>query len=315
MNMDEKLQSTLNKIIQLTEQNPEFGVELRKKLGMTSSANSVLKEDERINQIYEYCIEKILRQQAIEFYSDFPLKSIKDILIDDFIRMEAFRRKDNFGDFCLSLYQQIECMTNRLCEKKELSEIAETLWGYPAYIKTEKDKQPSIGDRIGDYTIASLVFPGNNKQSGNSNAFEKSRKALQSQYAIDKIRAIVYFVGYKATMKNSDYFAYVEITDLLNDIYQCRNMNHRGNTQNQWEQETFERIIPLKSFYYFKFMGVLAQYIEFIKNGYVEINNILGYCKSITPKKVEGSQLKIQGYISPDELARRMSKRPTKNTK
>ena len=32
--MDEKLQSTLNKIIQLTEQNPEFGAELRKMLGM-----------------------------------------------------------------------------------------------------------------------------------------------------------------------------------------------------------------------------------------------------------------------------------------
>ena len=114
--------STIDKITRLTQQNTEFDMELRKRLNV-ASANSVLSEDERINQIYEYCIEKIIKQQADEFYADFPLQSIKDILIGDFVRMESFRRKDNFGDFCLSLYQQIECMTNKLCEKKELSVI------------------------------------------------------------------------------------------------------------------------------------------------------------------------------------------------
>lgn len=71
-------------------------------------------------------------------------------------------------------------------------------------------------------------------------------------------------------MKSSDYDSFVEITSLLNDIYQCRNMNHRGNSQNQWEKDTFSKIIPLKSLYYFKFLGVLAQYVEYNKRG-VEI--------------------------------------------
>lgn len=126
--MDDKLMSTIDKITRLTQQNAEFDMELRKRLNV-ASANSVLSDDERINQIYEYCIEKIIRQQAIEFYTDFPLQSVKETLIGDFVRMESFRRKDNFGDFCLSLYQQIECMTNRLCEKKELSDITEKMWG------------------------------------------------------------------------------------------------------------------------------------------------------------------------------------------
>ena len=104
--MDDKLISTINKITRLTQQNAEFDMELRKQLNV-ASANSVLSDDERINEIYEYCIEKIIKQQANEFYEDFPLQSIKDILIGDYIRMESFRRKDNFGDFCLSLYQQI----------------------------------------------------------------------------------------------------------------------------------------------------------------------------------------------------------------
>ena len=294
--MDDKLMSTIDKITRLTQQNAEFDMELRKRLNV-ASANSVLLDDERINEIYEYCIEKIIRQQANEFYEDFPLQSIKDTLIRDFIRMESFRRKDNFGDFCLSLYQQIECMTNRLCEKKELSDITEKMWGYPAYLKIEKGKELSIYSRNGDYTIASLLFPGNNKQSGNTNAFEKSRISLQTQYAIDKIRTIVYFLGYKAMMKSSDYDSFIEITSLLNDIYQCRNMNHRGNSQNQWEKETFARIVPLKSLYYFKFLGVLAQYVEYIKEGWEYIPELKKYSDSIEMRKISAPQLKVLGKM------------------
>lgn len=300
--------STIDKITRLTQQNAEFDMELRKRLNV-ASANSVLSDDERINEIYEYCIEKIIRQQAIEFYADFPLQSIKDILIGDFVRMESFRRKDNFGDFCLSLYQQIECMTNRLCEKKELSDITEKMWGHPAYLKIEKGKELSIYSRNDDdCTIASLVFPYNNKQTGNTNAFEKSRKSLQTQYAIDKIRIIVYFLGYKAKMKKSDYDSFVEITSLLNDIYQCRNMNHRGNTQNQWEKDTYDKIIPLKSLYYFKFLGVLAQYVEYIKEGWGYIPELKKYSDSIEKQKISAPQPNVVGKIDLKDEGRKRFK-------
>ena len=281
--------STIDKITRLTQQNAEFDMELRKQLNV-ASANSVLSEDERINQIYEYCIEEIIRKQANEFYTDFPLQSIKDTLIGDFIRMESFRRKDNFGDFCLSLYQQIECITNKLCEKKDLSDITEKMWGQPAYLKIEIDKEPSIYSRSGDYTIASLLF-------GKTNAFEKSRKSLQAQYAIDKIRTIAYFLGFKDKKKNRFFDSILEITSLLNDIYQCRNKNHRGNTQNQWEKDTYDKIIPLKSLYYFKFLGVLAQYVEYIKEGWGYIPKLKKYSDSIEKQKITAHQPKVLGKI------------------
>ena len=82
--MDEKLKTTIAKIVQLSKQNPEFEVELRKALGIEPSANGVYLGDERIYQIYEYCIEKILQKQAEEFYADFPLKTIIPTLISDF---------------------------------------------------------------------------------------------------------------------------------------------------------------------------------------------------------------------------------------
>ena len=288
--------STIDKIARLTQQNTEFDMELRKRLNV-ASANSVLSDDERINDIYEYCIEDIIKKQATEFYADFPLQTIKDRLIGDYIRMESFRRKDNFEDFCLSLYQQIECMTNKLCENKDLSDITEIMWGHPAYLKIEKGKDTSIYNRGGDYTIASLLFPGNNNQSGNTNAFVKSRISLQTQYAMDKIRTIVYFLGYKAMMKSGDYDSFVEITSLLNDIYQCRNMNHRGNSQNQWEKETFDRIFPLKSLYYFKFLGVLAQYVEYIKEGWGYIPELKKYSESIEKQNISAPQPKVLGKI------------------
>lgn len=283
--MESNEKEAIEKIYQFSQQNPEFDMELRKRLKI-ASANSVISEDERINQIYEYCIEKIIRQQAKEFYLDFPLKSIVSILEEDFVRMELFHRKDNFGDFCLSLYQQIECITNKLCENSTLTEITEKMWGDSAYVKVEKDKDITIDNRAGEYNIASLIFTGQNRKTGLPYFLEKSKVTLQNQYASDKIRIIVYFLGYKAMMKSSDFESYKEITSLLKDLYQCRNMNHRGNTLQPWEQDTIDRVMPLKSFYYFKFLGVLAQYIEFVKNGIPFVPTIKQYCDTFTAKKV-----------------------------
>lgn len=305
--MEDKLQSTIEKIVQLSKQNAEFNLELRKRLDM-SSANCVPIDDYRLDQIYEYCIEKVVRQQAQEFYKDFPIKEIITGLVDDFCRMEAFRRKNNFGDFCLSLYQQLERVTNKLCVSPDLNEIANRMWGYPAYVKTGKDITPSIENRIeGEFSIASLVFPGQNKNSGLPYAVEKSKISLQTQYAIDKIRSIVYFVGYKGMMKGSDYDGFVEFTSLLADIYQCRNTNHRGNKPSTWEEDTLSRILPQQAVYYFKFLGALTQFMEQIKHGWNELPEIKRSVLRLPPKEVKLPGLNILGKISlPDDGKKRI---------
>lgn len=206
--------------------------------------------------------------------------------MSDFVNMEFFRRKDDFGNFCIALYQQIENITNKLCEDRKLSYIVDKMWAYPAYVK-----DGIISDRLDKaeeyYCIAQLIFPGKNKKSGLPYYFEKSKGTLQSQYANDKIRIIIYFLGYRAAMKNSDFDSFIEITSLLNDIYQCRNMNHRGNTLTEWEEKTINRILPMKSLCYFLYMGALAQYIQFIKEGLNELEQIYEYAKSLEDKKVK----------------------------
>ena len=59
--MEDKLKATIDKIVRLSKQNEEFNAELRKALEIVPSAKSALIDDERIGQIYEYCIEKIIR--------------------------------------------------------------------------------------------------------------------------------------------------------------------------------------------------------------------------------------------------------------
>lgn len=279
--MEEKFISAIDKIVRLCAQDSEFDNELRKRLGIPTPLTSISLDDDRINQIYEYCMEKVVRKQAEDFYSDFPIPSIINNLVDDYCRMEFFRRKDAFGDFCLALYQQIECISNKICSIPDLNIIAEHFWGYPAYVKSGKDIKISINNRKDDseYSIASLVFM--------SKAVEKSKIALHAQYAIDKIRAIVYFLGYKATMKSIDYDGFKEITSLLSGIYQCRNMNHRGSVQTEWEKKTLDRILSRKAVYYLKFLGALTLFVEQIKEGWAHLDEMKRYAQTLPIKEVK----------------------------
>ena len=54
MLMDEKLISTLDRILRLCNQNAEFDKELRKRLGLASSANALSLDDERIRKLQKY---------------------------------------------------------------------------------------------------------------------------------------------------------------------------------------------------------------------------------------------------------------------
>ena len=237
-----------------------------------------------MEQIYEYCIARIIEKQAIDFYKNFPMRDISASLTKDFCRMEHFRRKDNFEDFCLALYQQIECICNRLCDEPKLNDIAERMWQCPAYVKWGKNSTPSIDKRSdnSDYTVAALVF-GKAKDKA-TNKEDRSKKKLQEQTAIYKMRAIVYFIGYGACMRSADYDIFKNHTAALSDIYQCRNLNHRGGKTEKWQEDTLNRILPSKSVYFLKFLGTLTQFVEETTTGMRKLDDIHRYALSLIPK-------------------------------
>ena len=65
---------------------------------------------------------------------------------------------------------------------------------------------------------------------------------------------VYYFVF---NQKINNYYEYKPFYDIGNDIYQARNLNHRGGFLYQKQIDTLNRIDNSKHKYYFKFLGYL----------------------------------------------------------
>lgn len=252
--MEENKKAAIEKIYQLTKQDAEFNEKLRKKLGIASSASSALIDDERLSQIYEYCIEKIIAEQAENFYKDFPIKEVTNQLKTDFIRMESFRRKNQFEDYSLALYQQIECIVNSIFSHDLFVKTINSLWNNPSY-------SPKKG---GKRTIANEIFgSGDYLTSG-------LERAKNNQYnAKDKIRCAIYFIG-EFWYSNSYPANFVKLSELLSDIYLCRNTNHRGAAQNPIVDEKIKAFHESFTCSYFLFNAALVEFVRIIQDGYTK---------------------------------------------
>ena len=265
--MEENKKAAIEKIYQLTKQDAEFNEELRKKLGITSSASSALIDDERLSQIYEYCIEDILRKQADNFYDVFKNSAFKDNLVSDYIRMERFRRRNEFGDYALALYQQIETILNAIFMVPNFKIIINSMWNKPFYQYVDKASRTIVK------TISSLVFGVDTiDKKWNSEGVERAKNDKLT--ARDKFKIVLFYFKYfafaKYDVKNNCYissYSYNEYTllfDSLWDIYSCRNTNHRNPEQN--ENEKVQTIMQNASFSYFQFNWTLTEFVWLTKD-------------------------------------------------
>ena len=238
-------------------------------------------EHSRIDDIYELCVENIITEQANLFYKGFPISEIKSQLISDFIQMENCRRRNHFNDFCLAMYQQIEGITNYISKDKNVAEVFYRILGYPAYVENGDFRQRIFKKK--DETEASIVA----KLLFGNDMAEKAKSALPAQYAMDKIKSVVYIISFKCALQYSDYNDYIYITEKLNEIYQYRNTNHRGSEINEYQQNIFNKIEPVKSMYYLKLMGVLADFVESIEAGYPLSQELIDYVNSLEKKEIK----------------------------
>ena len=123
--MDEKLKTTINKIVQLSKQNPEFDTELRKSLGIGASANSVLSSDKRIEHIEKYLglDYYVDNQKSIIDYSFIQEPEVRAQLISDNREMMRFRygtryHAISFDEFCRYAHLQAEMLLNYFYDLK-----------------------------------------------------------------------------------------------------------------------------------------------------------------------------------------------------
>lgn len=281
--MEENKKAAIEKIYLLAKQDAEFNEELRKKLGITSSASSTLIDDERLNQIYEYCIEDILRKQAENFYDVFKNSAFKDNLVSDYIRMERFRRRNEFGDYALALYQQIETILNAIFMQPDFKEIINKMWRTVFYKYFDRNKNKHI-----EWTISAIIFGKDTEENQwNKKGIDRSEK--DELTTRDKIRIVLfyfkYFVNSKYDCENGCYISgynyneYKIIFDSLWDIYSCRNTNHRNPEQE--ESEKVKTIMQKSSYSYFQFNWALTEFVWLTSN-YV---NTIKSIASIIPQE------------------------------
>lgn len=174
--MDEKLKSTIDKIVQLSKQNPEFDAELRKRLEITSSAKSVY-DEERIVRIEKYL--------GLDFYVDtktsnvdysfIKLPDVKAQLISDNREMMRFRygtryHEIDFAEFCRYAHFQIEMLLNYyydIANKSDLNSIKEQIKYYnPTAIGVENAKS------LGAISYSTKLWAFNNEHKINRNLRE-----------------------------------------------------------------------------------------------------------------------------------------------
>lgn len=264
--MDKRLIDTIEKIKTLSSQNAEFDAAMRKLFGKTDFASSVFSAstDGRVDEIYEYCIERVIKEQSEQFYKYFPIREIVPQLTDDFCRMERYKREDNFEDFCLAAFQQVECITNWFCQRPKFISLF-----------NEREDDEVVINNQGDTTsIGKIVIQ--------SDYDVRKNMPLMKLYFNERIRAILYWVYY-----NGKYYkgVFEPTYNELNELYQCRNLNHRGGESTPYQESIIERILPHRYLYYLKFNGLLVNFVEHIST-FMAKKEEIGVITSVLPSGV-----------------------------
>lgn len=263
----------LDKIVRLCQQEPCFKEELLRRF--VHNPLLLSDNDQRMDEIYEYCIERIIKQQAQEFYRGFPFGIAE--LTSDFCRMETFRRKGNFVDFCMATYQQIEFVVNNICRDPQLDVAIKRMWGLSSVVNGGKgpvlisNRCEKKKDGTKQKTIAELLL------YRDRNGEIKIPDSIMDLIAICKTRVVVYFVGYKASLTQYNVNLYYVVDSCLRDLYQCRNLNHRGGLLSEKQ----EQILKREGSYCYKFMWALGQFMDMIRANYASINELIKYSETI----------------------------------
>jgi len=217
--------------------------EILKTIGDTSSIEEISKHS-IIQNINEYCIEQKIEKQAVEFYKDFPISELKAGLINDYKKMEHERRRDDFENFCLCMYQQIENITNFLFDNYIVDNWDDNKNKTALMYKEKKISQHD------------LIF-------GNATEW----------YASVKFKAVLYTFYFNENLKVK--ITFQERVKIFEEIYQVRNQNHRGNILYNYQKDILDKIKGSESKYYLKFYGFLQDFITQIENTMKDSKKIL----------------------------------------
>ena len=240
----------------ITEKQEEFiktQSEINTEVENKSALNlkSIRYQRYKIDSIYELAVRTKIRTQAAQFYENFRLTDIKESLIYDFVRMEHYRRSNDFENFCLAMFQQIEAIVNYLCLENDLSLKFKSEYNHLSYINKD-------GQKDGTNSIITLIAKGHNADTKAKLIKDEPSKWYFNQ----KLRLVLYFHNFKGQLLSYKSGEYENLYEQGNNIYQIRNLNHRGSDQTEYQKNATKTIIENKHRYYLKFLGFLELFVS-----------------------------------------------------
>lgn len=250
--------------------NEEFIADLRATIIDADTADDII-SNPKIDKIYEYCIKNVLQKQAEGVYAQFPIPELIPGLVNDYVRMESFRRADNFEDFCMALYQQIECVTNATYALLDDCSFLQDIADQPAYAQ-------SINiDGVVTYDIRNR---NSNSKSKISAFIAKKEKVSNTPKAMDATKMVIYFVVCGALRMDW------ELLNRLYEVYYCRCLNHRGGFQTENQANTTTKVCADKYTHYLLFQSALVTYISGIQKGFSDkvLDQIEAWSESLKGK-------------------------------
>lgn len=166
--------------------------------------------------------------------------------------MEHFKREDNFEDFCLAMFQQIENIVIYLFNKLDLKSkvLSQSnqyiIFRYNSLVK--EFTRDTRGLKVGE-----LIFQ---KYKTTTPINIESQK----WYHNHKFRTVLYY-NYFNGMIEYNTNSFESIYGLGNELYQLRNLNHRGSTPSDYQKNLYKEILPMHNKYYFRFLGFLEDFV------------------------------------------------------
>lgn len=198
--MDEKLKSTIDKVVRLANQNTEFGEELRKRLGIASSATFVESsptDAERIRLIEKY-LGLDYSMDTIKSAVDYSFVKMSDVcsqLTSDNREMMRFRygtryHEIDFDEFCRYAHLQVEMLLNYFYDIKNNSDLQSIKNHLKRYNSTALGLDKAVN-------LGAIAF--NVKLWAFDNEIHLDKKVKE---VIENLRAVRNELSHRSTIKN-----------------------------------------------------------------------------------------------------------------
>lgn len=174
--MDDKLRATLDKVVRLTQQDAEFGAELRKALGIEPSANSASNNISK--DVSEIRAALQIKASNSCDYSFIRSQRLRDQLTIDNLRMENAaiglqqNERERFYTFCVNAFYQIENIINYYFHfaYPKIDDLLDAIEQATAQEKEDyrfkrNGREMTVADVVMNHKInafCNMVFPGDN---------------------------------------------------------------------------------------------------------------------------------------------------------